>query len=391
MVSSIGLFTQKKDNSLDFHTNDLFKIRIDDIDSNGKTAYLATQGNGVVAFGDSIFNITTKNKLTNNIISEIHIENDSTVWACSITGLNRITFKNKNNYTVNTLTIADGLISNDINDIEIINDTIWVATKKGLCYLNKEVLDEKINAKVLSLVIEKIVVNNNDYSKPTGQFNYDQNNISFKLQAVSHKNSKNIIYQYRLKEIDKTWKNTKNRIINFSSLSPGNYTFEARATISNNPNDKVISYTFKIYPPFWKTWWFYSLCSFSFICLVYLFFKIRVLSYNKDVLRELIRLIIKRLKRKEQIYKFRSNGEDFKILTREIQYINSQGNYLDIITDKKTYTIRCKIGDFINTTPDKLEYLRVHRSYIIRIDQVSSKGKNWVIIKEKKFQLVSHI
>ena len=97
-----------------------------------------------------------------------------------------------------------------------------------------------------------------------------------------------------------------------------------------------------------------------------------------------MRLAIKRLKSKEQIYKFRTNGEDFKIPTKNIHYINSQGNYLDIVTEKKKFTIRCKIGDFINTTPDSLEYIRIHRSYIIRIDKITSKGKNWVMIKEKK-------
>ncbi|HBR54924.1 MAG TPA: hypothetical protein DEA82_12375 [Flavobacteriaceae bacterium] len=117
---------------------------------------------------------------------------------------------------------------------------------------------------------------------------------------------------------------------------------------------------------------------------MYLFFRIRVLTYNQDVFRELIRLAIKRLKRKEQFFTFRSNGEDFKIATRDILYVNSQGNYLDIVTQKKTYTIRCKIGNFIDQTPDGLEYLRIHRSYIVRIDQISSKGKNWVVIKDKK-------
>ena len=239
-------------------------------------------------------------------------------------------------------------------------------------------------ATILSLSIENITVNNQKNDKKSLKLKYNQNNIGFNLQAISHKNSSNITYYYRLKEIDTTWSITKNRTINFSSLSPGNYTFEAKANVFNNSNNFVVSYRFKIQPPFWQSWWFYLLSFIVFVSLVYLFFKIRVLTYNKDVFRELIRLLIKRLKRKEQTYKFRSNGEDFKIPTHEILYINSQGNYLDIITDKKSYTIRCKIGDFINTTPDSLEYLRVHRSYVVRIDQVTSKGKNWVMIKENK-------
>ena len=198
------------------------------------------------------------------------------------------------------------------------------------------------------------------------------------------RNTEHINYYFRLKELDTTWTKTSSRIIQFSSLSPGKYTFEAKASVFNNQNPFVTTYSFRIAPPFWKSWWFYALCILGVIALVYLFFKVRVLTYNKDVSRELMRLVIKRLKRKELFYRFRSNGEDFKIPTHEILFINSQGNYLDIVTTKKTFTIRCKIGDFISSTPDSLEYLRVHRSYIIRIDQVSSKGRNWVVIKDNK-------
>ena len=210
------------------------------------------------------------------------------------------------------------------------------------------------------------------------------NNLVFKLQAISHRNTDRLNYSYRLKEVDSNWTTTKNRNISFPSLSPGHYTLEAKANVLNNSNDHLITYSFLIKPPFWKSWWFYTICLIFFSGLIYMFFKIRVLTYNKDIIRELIRLTVKRLKPKEQFYKFRSNDEDFKIPTHDILYINSQGNYLDIATHKKVYTIRCKIGDFINTTPDVLKYLRVHRSYIIRIDQVSSKGKNWVVISDQK-------
>ena len=236
----------------------------------------------------------------------------------------------------------------------------------------------------MSLNLKEVRVNNSRVVANNIKLQHNQNSVNFTIEAVSNRNTDNIDYYYRLKEIDSSWTKTKNRTISFSSLSPGSYTFEAKASVFNNPNNFLTSYTFKIAPPFWKSWWFYSICFLLFAALVYLFFKIRILSYNQDVFRELIRLAIRRLKREEQFFKFRANGEDFKIPTNDILYINSQGNYLDIITKKKTYTIRCKIGDFISKTPDALEYLRIHRSYIIRIDQVSSKGKNWVVIRDYK-------
>jgi len=384
--TSSGLLIQKDEIIKKSQPLDILKSRIDDIDVNKNTnsVYMATQGHGVVVYGDHIYSINKKSGLTNNIVSEVHIENDSTVWACTNSGLNRIAFKTNNTYDISTITKSDGLLSNDINDIEIINDTVWVATKKGLCFFKKDFLAEKTTSTILSLTLKNVTVNNTSIYEKNIQLNYNENDIDFELQAISHRNNNKINYLYRLKEVDTNWASTSNRNINFPSLSPGNYTFEAKANVFNNKNNILVSYAFKISPPFWKSWWFYNICIALCSGLVYVFFKIRVLTYNQDVFRELIRLGIKRLKRKEQIYKFRSNGEDFKISTHQILYIQSQGNYLDITTNKKTYTIRCKIGDFISGTPDALEYLRVHRSYIIRIDQVSSKGKNWVVVKDKK-------
>ncbi|WP_378174130.1 two-component regulator propeller domain-containing protein [Aquimarina sp. SS2-1] len=384
--TSSGLFTLKNEVIKKYQPTDILKSRIDDIDLHKKsnTIYMATQGQGVIVYGDSIYNITQKNGLTNNIVSEVHIENDTVVWACTNSGLNRINFNKNNSYFVTSITKADGLLSNDIDDIEIIGDTIWVATKKGLCYFTKDFFKEKQASKIISLKLKEVSVNNTNIGSLNTYLKHYQNSIDFTLQAVSHRNTDKINYFYRLKEKDTTWTKTDNRKIHFPSLSPGDYTFQAKANVLNNPDNHLVSYTFTILPPFWKSWWFYGICFVSFCCLVYLFFKIRVLTYNQDVFRELIRLAIKRLKRKEQFYNFRANGEDFKIPTHQIQYINSQGNYLDITTNKKTYTIRCKIGDFINTTPDALEYVRIHRSYIIRIDQVTSKGKNWVVINDQR-------
>ena len=386
IATPTGLFIKTDKTISPHYRSTILKSRLYDIDINRNTnlIYMASQGHGVIVYGDDIYNIDREDGITNNIVSEVHIENDSTIWACTNSGLNRINFKSDKTFSVNTITKSDGLLSNDINDVEIINDTVWVATKNGLCFFKKNMLDQKKHSNILSLNLKNVSVNNIPVNEEQLKLKYNQNSIDFTVEAVSNRNSERIEYLYRLKEIDTVWTKTKNRTISFPSLSSGNYKFEAKAEIFNNTNDLITSYQFKILPPIWKSWWFYSLCSFFVAGLVYLFFRIRVLTYNQDVFRELLRLAIKRLKRKELFYKFRTNGEDFKIPTRDILYINSQGNYLDIITKNKSYTIRCKIGDFIKSTPDTLEYLRVHRSYIIRIDQVSSKGKNWVVIKEHK-------
>ena len=110
----------------------------------------------------------------------------------------------------------------------------------------------------------------------------------------------------------------------------------------------------------------------------------RVLSYNKNITRELIRLLIKKMKKRENYFIFRESGKQIRVKTDTILYIKSSGNYIELTTENRNYLVRCKIGDFIKRTPDPLEYIRIHRSYIVRIDKVESKSKTELIIKGQK-------
>ncbi len=97
-----------------------------------------------------------------------------------------------------------------------------------------------------------------------------------------------------------------------------------------------------------------------------------------------MRHLLKRIKKEEHSFVIRANGEDIKILSETVLYVKSAGNYLELNTTKEKHLIRGKISTFIDQTTDPLEYLRVHRSYVIRIDQVDKKGKNWVVINGEK-------
>ena len=378
-----GIFKKQNNKAIALNIDSkLLGYRSDDIDisTKGDRLFIATQGAGVVVYEKKIYNISKKEGLSSNIINEIYVENDSVIWACTNKGLNRIIFRD-NTYHISALNKNDGLLSNEVEDVEVINDMLWVGTKEGLCYMSKSTLDNKVlNSDYLK--INEVKVNDIVYcDNESPKLNYDENKITFSVEAISYSKNNDLEYAYRLKEVDKSWSITKNRIISFPNLKHGSYTFQISACINNKCfKDNQLEYRFTIKPPFWRSWWFYMLCVLVFVGLVYLFFKIRVLTYNKDVTREFMRLLIKRLKRNEKFLIIRMNGEDVKVNTIDILYIKSSGNYLDIVTATKTYTMRCKIGDFIQLTPDALEYVRVHRSYIIRIDKVTGKSKKTVTI-----------
>lgn len=360
--------------------SELFNFRSDDVDvsKNKKTLYIATQNAGlVISDGNHTYNITEKNGLYSNIINEISIENDSTIWLCTNKGLNRIIFS-KNHYQVNGIDKKRGLLSNEIEDIEIINDTVWAGTKQGLCFFSKNQLTpQKINNTYFKL--KKAYTNNNpkDSIKDNATLSYKENEIDFIVEGISFANKGDLHYQYRLNN-QEFWTATKDRKIHFSSLPPNHYTFEIKMCFNNkNCSEKTVTFSFTILPPLWKTGWFKMICALGIFFLVYVFFRIRVLTYNKDIVRELLRVFLKYLKRKEDIYfSFKENGNEVRIKSQDILYIKSSGNYIDVFTKSKTHTVRMNIGKFLSHIPDKLEYIRIHRSYIVRIDKITSKSKD---------------
>ncbi|WP_407557464.1 triple tyrosine motif-containing protein [Winogradskyella sp. 4-2091] len=248
-----GLFKKHKDSLVTLsHQSELLNYRVEDIDlsKNGELVYIATQGKGIVVYGKDVYNISTKEGLTSDVIKEIFVDNDSTIWACTNKGLNRVAF-NEYGFNITSIDKNAGLLSKEVEDVEIINDTLWVGTKDGLCYFPKRALDYKeINSSYLKL--EKVTVNDKDYlNEDTPKLSYKENKITLLVQGISFANNSNIEYQYRLKEVDQSWNTSKSRIISFLNLSHGTYTFQVKACIGNTCfTEEQIEYKFIIKPPF---------------------------------------------------------------------------------------------------------------------------------------------
>lgn len=67
----------------------------------------------------------------------------------------------------------------------------------------------------------------------------------------------------------------------------------------------------------------------------------------------------------------RSNRKNIKILLSEIIYIESQREYIKIVTTKNEYLSRMSTHEIEKILPSNL-FKRIHRSYIISLDKVNS-------------------
>jgi len=104
------------------------------------------------------------------------------------------------------------------------------------------------------------------------------NNNSIAVEFSSLRYSGAFLFQYKLDGLDKDWKTADqtNQAI-YSYLPSGEYTLRFKILNADGQNKEADTKLFiKINPPFWRTWWFYSLIILCAMVLLYWFDRERI-------------------------------------------------------------------------------------------------------------------
>lgn len=171
---------------------------------------------------------------------------------------------------IKTYTKADGLPEADLKDLAFIKDTVYVATLSGL-------ISFPINQISKSVFPPKMIVNEFEINKKQTQiannqdFDYNKNNIDIHFSVLSYRNSGEIKTYYQIN--NKTWQllEPNARTLSLPELSPDKYNIKLKAVDTDGLESKIITLTFTVRQPFWKTLWFWSLIV-GMIALVAYFF-----------------------------------------------------------------------------------------------------------------------
>lgn len=67
---------------------------------------------------------------------------------------------------------------------------------------------------------------------------------------------------------------------------------------------------------------------------------------------------------------------------KEIQYIKSDNVYVEIFTSDRRYLQRKFLGQISEELPS--QFVRVHRSYLVNMDLVSERNRNFMVIDGQK-------
>lgn len=240
--------------------------------------WLTTKGQGIYRLDRKTFSfthqITKNNGLAHNNTYAILQDDEGYFWISTDNGINKYDFKE------NKLTffgLEDGLQGLEFNRFAYFRNPktgeIFFGGTKGFnSFFPQQV---KPNNLAPQVEITKFIVNGE--SLPTAlaqtklELPYNQNFITFEIASLDFNASEKNLYTYQLVGIKENWSEISNRReAVYTNLPPGNYIFKAKA--SNNHGvwcEKEIVLEFTILPPWWKTWWAYSIYLSLITSLVY--------------------------------------------------------------------------------------------------------------------------
>jgi ligand-binding sensor domain-containing protein/two-component sensor histidine kinase len=164
------------------------------------------------------------------------------------------------------------------------NNSLWLTTNKGLVNIIDGEM-EKTPASPIYITSVKLGDTSFNFNKnylASGEtkveLKYYQNQAEFEFSSPGFINEKQILYSYRLLgSADTTWSKPANlQTVSYASLQPGKYSFEVRTTGWNEQWGVPANFSFIILPPYWQTWWFYSLIALLAILLFYSLYRYRI-------------------------------------------------------------------------------------------------------------------
>ncbi len=118
------------------------------------------------------------------------------------------------------------------------------------------------------------------------------NDIGFEFNAIETGRNFLVKYQYMLEGYDKDWSPPDNKSsASFGNINSGTYTFKLKAQSPEGVWSQPVSFTFKVLPPWWKTWQMYLLYLLAFLAALRFLFKWRESSIEreKDILEKKVK------------------------------------------------------------------------------------------------------
>lgn len=114
-------------------------------------------------------------------------------------------------------------------------------------------------------------------------FKYEDADLAFSYSATCYEKEENTLFSYFLEGYSENWSDwSTTKIINFTNLREGKYTFKVKANNIYNKESSIGEYSFIVSPPYYRSFWAYILYVALLAGIIYISIKL----YSKKLKRE---------------------------------------------------------------------------------------------------------
>lgn len=264
--------------------------------------------NGIVRYNRKENNFTRyygNGDFLKEYVRAIEEDDDGNLWISTLKGItkfNPLTGQFKDYYSARYF---PGITLWRQTSLKADNGELYFGGENGFIRFHPDSLEE--DTFIPPIVITSVKI----FDKPFQLSNklelaHSDNFLTFEFAALSYIQSEENQYAYMMEGWDRDWIYCgTERKASYPSLLPGEYTFKVKGSNCNRVwNEAGTSLKIIIHPPWWKTWWAYSLYA---IALLSIFFASSRFYLNRQRLRQKLILESEHAEKLEEIAKMKSD------------------------------------------------------------------------------------
>ncbi len=224
--------------------------------------WVGTEGRGILVLKDGklVTTYTTDQGLISNSIRSLITDGQKQVWIGTNRGLNEWRPDQDRFLRYTARSGFTGIEAKPNSAVMATNGDLWFGTANGaVCVGPPQDMNRVVPPTV---AIRGLKVNLEDRPAKTNiELSHSESNIRIEYSSVSLSDPEAVRYQYYLDGLDNTWQPlTEETDVHYPSLPAGTYIFKVRAVGRSglySPHPAEMRLT--ILPPWYRSWWFYSI------------------------------------------------------------------------------------------------------------------------------------
>jgi DNA-binding CsgD family transcriptional regulator len=327
-------------------------------------------------------------KLTGGLpVNYIKEDGRGNIWFCRDRKVGIIDRSGTEAKTIFIPELDNRIMAAGFEHINVIDsNNVLIAAEKGFFHINYSLY--KKNKLPVNVLIRKVqsplwneglIFGGYDTVASVPSIAYKYNALHFECSSTLYGQEQNTDYSFYLEGFDQGWSAwAKKKEKDYTNLPVGNYVFKVKCRNNFDSESPVVSFSFKILPPWYQTWWAYTLYVILFVGSLYLFYKRQQRKYKRQ----------QQIKLQEQQRKYDEEQKQLQ-LQHQLEIQESEKQIIELKNEKLQSEVQHKNTELASSAMNLVRKKEILSK--LKEDLVHYKGTPEADKSAKEFQKIIRV